>query len=60
MVVYPLPSLFTMADAVSRMLGVLRETGTTAGFGQMVSFEQFEAIVDTPKYREMESKYAVH
>ena len=31
-----------------------------AGFGQMVSFEQFEAIVDTPKYREMESKYAVH
>ena len=59
MVVYPLSSLFTTANAVARMLEVLRETGTTAGFDYKVSFEEFEAIVDTPKYRAMESEYAV-
>ena len=59
MVVYPLSSLFTTANAVARMLGVLRETGTTAGFDHKVSFEEFEAIVDTPKYRAMESEYSV-
>ena len=58
-VVYPLSSLFTTANAVARMLGVLRKTGTTAGFDHKVSFEEFEAIVDTPKYRAMESAYAV-
>ena len=59
MVVYPLSSLFTTANAVGQMLTVLRDTGTTAGFNQMVSFKQFEAIVDAPKYRKMESEYVV-
>ena len=58
MVVYPLSSLFTAAQAVSRMLTVLKETGTTAGFDQMVSFKEFETIVDLPRFRELETEYA--
>ena len=48
-VVYPLSSLFTTANAVARMLGVLRKTGTTAGFDHKVSFEEFEANSGYPE-----------
>ena len=58
MVVYPLSSLFTAAQAVSRMLTVLKQTGTTAGFDQMVSFEEFETIVDLPRFQELETEFA--
>jgi len=58
MVVYPLSALFAAAHSVAAVLEALKRTGTTAGFQAMVGFREFEGIIDLPKFRELEGKYA--
>jgi methylisocitrate lyase len=36
----------------------LKEHGTTSGLDNLISFMEFEKIVDVPKYRELEKKFA--
>lgn len=55
-VVYPLSSLFAAVDAVSKTLESLRSDGITQDMG--MSFEEFEEVIGSDYYRELESRYS--
>lgn len=57
--VFPLSGLFAATQAMTACLRHLKEKGTTAGFDNLVSFPEFEKIIEVPKYRELEQKFAV-
>ena len=58
-VVYPLSGLFSATKAMMNCYGQLFENGTTAGLTYIVSFQDFEKIIEVPKYRELEQKFSV-
>lgn len=57
--VFPLAALFAATKAVESCYSYLMEHGTTAGFGDMLTFKDFERIIDVPGYRELERKFKV-
>lgn len=58
MVVYPLSALFSAAKAVQETYRALFEEKTTASRRDaLVSFEEFEEIIDLPGWRELERRY---
>lgn len=57
--VFPLSGLFAATQAMTACLRHLKEKGTTAGFDNLVSFSEFEKIIEVPKYRELEQMFAV-
>ena len=59
MVIYPLSGLFAATWAVQEMARRLKATGSTAGFDDMVSFQQFEEVIGANQFREIESQFAV-
>ena len=57
-VVYPLSGLFSAAAVIGSCLQHLREHGTTEGFeGPILSFSEFEQVVEVPKYRAQEDQF---
>ncbi|MEQ8540007.1 MAG: hypothetical protein RIB93_21470 [Coleofasciculus sp. D1-CHI-01] len=58
-VVYPLSGLFAATKAMMDCLTHLRQQGTTAGFTNLVSFPQFEQLIDVPHYRQLEQQFTV-
>ena len=57
-ILYPLSVLYANAYASVQILKELRKTGTTTKFHKkLVNFEQFNDLVDLPKFRKLESKY---
>ena len=57
-ILYPLSVLFANTFATMNILQELKKKGTTAKFKQkVVSFEQFNDLVELPKFRKMEKKY---
>lgn len=36
----------------------LRELGTTEGFSELVSFQEFEQIIQVPKYKKLEQQFS--
>ena len=58
-VVYPLSGLFSATQAMINCYRQLFENGTTAGFQDIVSFQDFEKIIEVPKYRELEQQFSV-
>jgi len=56
-VVYPLSGLFSATKAIESCFNHLKENGTTQGFKEMLMFKDFEEVINTAKYREMESKF---
>ena len=58
-VVYPLSGLFAATKAMMACLSHLREHGTTAGFSDLVNFQDFEQIIQVSKYQELEQNFAV-
>jgi methylisocitrate lyase len=57
-VVFPLSGLFSATKAMEICFRHLKEHGTTSGLDNLISFMEFEKIVDVPKYRELEKKFA--
>jgi len=57
--VFPLTALFSATKAIESCFAYLRKHGTTAGYGDMITFKDFEEIIDIPKYRELERKFGV-
>jgi len=58
MVVYPLSALFSAAKAVEETYRALFEQESTASRADaMVSFQEFEEIIDVPGWRELEGRY---
>ena len=58
-VVYPLSGLFSATKAMINCYTQLFENKTTAGLTDIVSFQDFEEIIEVPKYRELEGKFSV-
>jgi len=57
-ILYPLSVLFANSYASLQILRELKRTGTTTKFHKkLVSFEQFNDLVDLPKFRKLESRY---
>ena len=57
-VVYPLSGLFSAAAVIGACLQHLRDHGTTEGFeGPILSFSEFEQVVEVPKYRAQEDQF---
>jgi methylisocitrate lyase len=57
-ILYPLSILYANAYASLQILKELRKTGTTTKFHKkLVNFEQFNDLVDLPKFRKLESRY---
>lgn len=58
MVVYPLSALFAATRAVEETYRTLfRDKSTASRAGSMVSFDEFEEIIDVPGWRELEGRY---
>jgi len=58
-ILYPLSVLFANTFATMSILKELKKTGTTEKFKQkVVNFDQFNDLVDLPKFRKMEKRYA--
>lgn len=58
MILYPLSVLFTNTFATMSILKELKKTGTTKKFKQKImNFDQFNDLVDLPKFRKMEKRY---
>ena len=58
-VVYPLSGLFSATKAMINCYRQLFEHGTTTGLTDIVSFQDFEDIIEVPKYRELEQKFSI-
>jgi methylisocitrate lyase len=58
-VVFPLTALFAASKAVELCYSYLIGHSTTAGYGDMLSFEEFERVIDVPGYREIERRFRV-
>ncbi|WP_368012753.1 isocitrate lyase/PEP mutase family protein [Laspinema palackyanum] len=56
--VYALSGLFAATKAIEDCFQYLRQHQTTTGFDSLVDFQQFETIIDVPKYRELEQKFS--
>ena len=59
-ILYPLSVLFANTFATMSMLRELKKTGTTAKLKQkIVDFDQFNDLVELPKFRKMEKQYGL-
>jgi len=56
-VVYPLAGLFSATKAIESCFAHLKEHGTSEGYKDMLRFKDFEEVIQTAKYRELESKF---
>jgi 2,3-dimethylmalate lyase len=57
-ILYPLSTLYANAYATMRVLKELKKTGTTGKLAKdMVSFDEFNRIVELPKFRDLELRY---
>lgn len=59
-ILYPLSVLFANTFATMNMLRELKKTGTTTKLKQkIVNFDQFNNLVELPKFRKMEKQYGL-
>ncbi len=57
-ILYPLSVLYANTFATMNILTELKKTGSTAKYKQkVVNFDQFNDLVELPKFRKMEKKY---
>ncbi len=56
-VVYPLAGLVSATKAIESCFNYLKDNRTSMGFEEMHTFKDFEEVINTAKYRDMESKF---
>ncbi|MEB3829514.1 isocitrate lyase/PEP mutase family protein [Phormidium sp. CCY1219] len=56
--VFPLAGLFAATKAIADCFRHLKDHQTTEGFDKLVNFQQFEKIIDVPKYRQLEREFS--
>lgn len=56
-VVYPLAGLFSATKAIENCFKHLKKNGTSKGYKDMLEFKDFEDVIETAKYRDLESKF---
>lgn len=58
-VVFPLLGLFAATRAMEVCFQYLKNHGTTAGFDNTLSFNEFEKLMSVSKYRDIEKRFAI-
>lgn len=59
LVIFPTASTYLVAKALTRLMSVLKDTGTTASLmSEMITFEEFNDLIGLTKIRELENIYA--
>ena len=59
MVVFPLSALYSSTFAIKQTLQTLKKTGTTKELkSKMITFQEFNNLVDLPNYNKLEKKYS--
>lgn len=56
-VIYPLSTLYTSSFAIKKLAAYLKEQNTTKGFDNILTFSEFNNIVDLEKYYYFERHY---
>ena len=56
-VVYGLSVMFSAAKAIELCLKHVKDNGTSRGFENMLEFKDFEKVIGTENYRELESRF---
>lgn len=57
--VFALSGLFAATRAIATCFQHLRQNGTTAGFESLLSFQEFESVIDMDTYRQLERQFVV-
>ena len=58
LVIFPTASTYLVTKALTRLMTVLKETGTTASLiPEMITFEEFNDLIGLTKIRELENMY---
>ena len=58
LVIFPTASTYLVTKALTRLMTVLKDTGTTASLiPEMITFEEFNDLIGLTKIREIESIY---
>lgn len=58
-VFFPLTGLLAVTQTLTNCLTHLKQQGTTANFNDLVSFQDFQALVGVPQFLKMEKKFTV-
>ena len=57
-IVYPLTGLFSSIKALSVSYNYLKLNNSSIGLDNIITFQQFEELIDLDKFRELEKKYS--
>ena len=57
--VYPLSGLFAATQAMLNCYRYLKQHQTTTGFSPMLTFSDFEQLIEVPYYQQLEQQFAV-
>ena len=56
-ILYPLTSIFATAYSMKTLASHIQSNSTTNGYKDMLSFHEFESVVDLQKYQELDAKF---
>ena len=56
-ILYPLTSIFATAHSMRALASHIKSNSTTNGYKDMLSFHEFESVVDLQKYQELDAKF---
>ena len=56
-ILYPLTSIFATAYSMQKLAAHVRSKKTTGGYNEILTFKEFENVVDLQKYKDLDSKF---
>ena len=56
-ILYPLSSIFATAYSMQQLATHIKSTGTTKGYNDLLSFKDFESVVDLQKYKDLDAQF---
>ena len=57
LILYPLTSIFATAYSMQKLASHVRSEKTTRGYDKILTFSEFENVVDLQKYKDLDSKF---
>ena len=57
-ILYPLTSIFATAYSMQKLATHVRSKKTTGGYNKILTFKEFENVVDLQKYKDLDSKFS--
>ena len=56
-ILYPLTSIFATAYSMRTLANHIKSNSTTKGYSEMLSFHEFESVVDLQRYKDLDAKF---